>query len=65
MLHFRKSVLSELIRCTMRSSYLGERDQESAEVTGGVADDGVLQALPVLWKEGICLLVCLFFRKMH
>lgn len=57
MLHFRKSVLSELIGCKMRSSYLGESNQESAEVTGGVADDGVLQALPILWKEGICLFV--------
>lgn len=43
-----------------RSSYLAEGDQESAEVTGGVAADGVLQALSVLWKEGVA-----FFRKIH
>lgn len=40
------------IRCKISSGYLAERDQESAEVTRGVAADGVLQALPVLWKEG-------------
>jgi len=41
----------------MCSSYLTERDEESAEVTGGVAADGVLQALPVLWKEDVAILL--------
>lgn len=38
----------------MRSSYLAERDQESAEVSGGVADDGILQLFPILWRPSVC-----------
>lgn len=40
-----------LFRCKTCSSYLTQRDEESAEVTRGVAGDGVLKGLPVLWKE--------------
>lgn len=40
----------------MCSSYLAERDQESAEVPGGVADDGILQLFSVLWKQSVCAL---------
>lgn len=38
----------------MCSSYLAERHQESAEVSGGVAADGILQLLPVLWRPSVC-----------
>lgn len=47
---YQSSLWIKLITC---SSYLTERDQESTEVTRGVTDDGVLQLLPVLWKEGV------------
>lgn len=42
--------------CFERAHYesnLAESDKESAEVTGGVTADGILQALPILWKKGV------------
>lgn len=51
----------------MFSSYLAERDQESTEVTGGVAADGILQVLPVLCGEGIVFkenaFICITFAS--
>lgn len=50
--------------CFERAHYesnLAESDKESAEVTGGVTADGILQALPILWKKGVAF----FFRETH
>lgn len=48
-----------------RSSYLTERDEESAEVTRGVAADRILKALPVLCKAGAAFrgntFICIIF----
>lgn len=46
--------LASKIGCEMCSSYLAERDQESAEVSGGVAADGILQLFSILWKQSVC-----------
>lgn len=46
-----KRVCNEIISWEAQRIYLAERDKKSAEVTRGVAADGVLQALPVLWKR--------------
>lgn len=42
--------LASKIRCEMCCSYLAKRDHESAEMSGGVAADGILQLFSILWK---------------